>query len=193
MKRRKDGHVPGEENDADIIALTSSVPPRETPAHASTSIKPSPSKLQNMDVDSATEDESDGELNVPVKKPGVPPSSSNKPKPELVTPPEPQAQLQPEIALPTPARSPASASPPVDPGVALGRIVGNTSPLEDFKRNLQEGDIVTQAVHDLGQVIKEIITRPFASRRHQEMLECLKEMRLVALQACYMVLVYFFL
>jgi len=114
-----------------------------------------------MNVDSATEDESDNEPSIPVnKKPGSLPSVNNAEE-YLATPPKPQAQAQPKTVLPTPARSPSSPSPPIDPGRAVGRIVGNTSPLEDFKRNIKEGDVVSQAVHDLGEVIKDIITKPF--------------------------------
>ena len=183
MKRRKDGHVPGEEDEADLISLTAPMPLRERPVLSSPSLKVSLDKSCDMDVDSATEDESDGEPSIPAKKPGSLPSIDN-PEQNIATPAKPQAHVQPETILPTPARSPSSASPPIDPGRGVGRIVGNTSPLADFKQNIKEGDVVSQAVHDLGEVIKDVITKPFSSRRHQEMLGCLKEMRNVALQVC---------
>lgn len=76
--------------------------------------------------------------------------------------------------LPTPERS---MSPDVDPGRAPGRIIGSTYPLRDFKTNLAQGDVVTKAVEDIGVIIKEVVLRPFASRRHKEMIECMIAMR----------------
>ncbi|KAF8640795.1 hypothetical protein AX17_000444 [Amanita inopinata Kibby_2008] len=105
-----------------------------------------------------------------------------------------------KASLPTPARS---TSPPVlvhhkkainmdkdgvytddeiNPGRAPGRIVGNTNPLKDFRKNLERGDVVTKAVEDMGYVISEVVLRPFAWRRTDEMMTCLKEMRNVALK-----------
>jgi len=79
-------------------------------------------------------------------------------------------------ALPTPA--------PEEPdrGQARGRIIGSTYPLEDFKANIARGDVVTKAVEDLGAVIKEIVLRPFASRRAEEMIQCMRELRRVCLE-----------
>jgi ATP-dependent DNA helicase 2 subunit 2 len=75
---------------------------------------------------------------------------------------------------PTPARS---LSPPIDPGRAPGRIIGTTYPLADFQNNLKQGDVVTKAVEDLGWVIREIVMRPFSSRRTEELLECMRVLR----------------
>lgn len=77
-------------------------------------------------------------------------------------------------ALPTPARS---LSPTVDPGRAPGRIIGTTYPLEDFKKNISQGDLVSKAVEDLGAVIKKIVLKPFASRRRRELLDCMRTLR----------------
>ncbi|KAF9480417.1 SPOC domain-like protein [Pholiota conissans] len=76
--------------------------------------------------------------------------------------------------LPTLARS---ISPLVDPGIAPGRIIGNTYPLKDFKKNLAQGDVVTKAVEDLSSIIVEVVMRPFGSRRTQEMLDCMIQLR----------------
>jgi ATP-dependent DNA helicase 2 subunit 2 len=81
---------------------------------------------------------------------------------------------RPANPLPTPDRS---VSPEVDPGRAPGRIIGNTYPLRDFKKNLAQGDVVTKAVEDMGALVKEVVLRPFASRRHKEMIECLVALR----------------
>jgi len=83
------------------------------------------------------------------------------------------------VPLPTPARS---ASPQVDPGRAPGRIVGNTYPLKDFQKNISQGDVVTKAVEDLAAVIAEVVMKPFASRRMQEMLECMEVLRRTCLE-----------
>ncbi|KAG2160210.1 SPOC domain-like protein [Suillus bovinus] len=83
-------------------------------------------------------------------------------------------EKRPFNALPTPERS---MSPDVDPGRAPGRIIGSTYPLRDFKTNLAQGDVVTKAVEDMGVIIKEVVLRPFASRRHKEMIECMIAMR----------------
>jgi len=37
--------------------------------------------------------------------------------------------------------------------------------------------VVSKAVEDMGYVIREIINRQFAERRHGEMIECMREMR----------------
>ncbi|KAJ7071583.1 SPOC domain-like protein [Mycena amicta] len=87
-------------------------------------------------------------------------------------------------ALSTPARShsPAMAVDTevelnIDPGRAPGRIIGSTRPLADFRDNIARGDMVSKAVEDLCAVIAEIVVKPFASRRHAELLECMEVLR----------------
>ena len=70
----------------------------------------------------------------------------------------------------------------IDRAVPEGRIVGFTHPLDDFKNNLVSGDVVTKAVEDLGFIVQEIALRPFAARRHDELLQCLREMRVACLR-----------
>ncbi|KZT24684.1 SPOC domain-like protein [Neolentinus lepideus HHB14362 ss-1] len=67
-------------------------------------------------------------------------------------------------------------------GPEPGRIVGRTQPLEDFRRNLVSGDLVSKAVEDLGWVVRDIVLKPFASRRTEELLQCLRELREVCLK-----------
>jgi ATP-dependent DNA helicase 2 subunit 2 len=172
-RARKDAHQAGEDDDDELIDLGAPVPTREPVPHPYGLSTEAPEKAE-LAQDSETEAESDAEIEA---------SPQKKQKTEFakfVKTPSPKAARQ--AALPTPARSSPAASPPSDEGRAPGRIIGNTTPLEDFKTNLEEGDVVSQAVRDLGAVIKEIIMKPFASRRHQEMLECMKEMRKVALE-----------
>ncbi|KAH7908209.1 SPOC like C-terminal domain-containing protein [Hygrophoropsis aurantiaca] len=156
-KTRKDGHVHAQEDDGEELLLDRKAPTRTQPEGMSqitaAANTPAPSKPA-ADSDSETEDEEEELLLV--KKPGP----SNHP-------------------LPTPARS---LSPPVDPGRAPGRIIGSTYPLKDFKKNIAQGDVVTKAVEDLGFVIQEIVMKPFSSRRHKELLECMKALRDVCLK-----------
>ena len=81
-------------------------------------------------------------------------------------------------ALPTP--EPESEKP--DRGLTPGRIIGSTYPFEDFKANTAQGDLVTKAVEDLCVVISEVVLRPFAARRTEEMVQCMAELRRVCLE-----------
>ncbi|KAH0838704.1 hypothetical protein J3R83DRAFT_7032 [Lanmaoa asiatica] len=156
-KARKDGHTHAQDEDEDMILLDQKGPARKRPVIAA------PSKSQIADAsssragkkkmtedDSETESESDGELLL-----------ESKPKPSAP-------------GLPTPTASP---EPEPDPQRAPGRIIGNAYPLRDFRQNLKQGDVVTKAVEDFGVVVREIVGRPFANRRKDEMVECLKELR----------------
>ncbi|CAK5280012.1 unnamed protein product [Mycena citricolor] len=70
-----------------------------------------------------------------------------------------------------------STSPTVDPGRAPGRIIGDARPLDDFKSSFAGGDLVSKAVEDMCAVIKETALKPFAKRRHAELVECLTALR----------------
>lgn len=154
-RAKKDGHVHAHDDD-DMLLLD-----RKRPAGATSSrvdvveADPSENKDTKAEVpvdDSETEDDDDEE-DLLSKKPSAPSSNSNK------------------GPLPTPARS---ISPAVDPGRAPGRIVGSTYPLKDFLKNTAQ---VGKAVEDLAAVIAEVVMKPFASRRTQEMLECMIALR----------------
>ena len=90
-----------------------------------------------------------------------------------VTAPGPDSKTA--SALPTPDRS-ASPDLEIDEREE-GRIIGFSYPLEDWRKSLARGDMVSEAVEDMGYVIREIVNRPFAERRHGEMIECMREMR----------------
>ena len=47
---------------------------------------------------------------------------------------------------------------------------------------MSKGDLVTKAVENLGYVIKRIVTKPFAARRFDEMIECMHPLRKAALE-----------
>ncbi|KAG7096429.1 hypothetical protein E1B28_003866 [Marasmius oreades] len=181
-RARKDGHVHATADDDDVLLLDrkpSKLAPSQSQVRITKDVETSPSsskgkkKAPVQGEDSATEDDSDEELLLEKRSPDEPKS------------------LQP---LPTPARSlsPPSKRPgnkprskkvdvDMDRGVAPGRIIGNTYPLEDFKANTEKGDVVTKAVEDLGAVIEEVVFRPFAHRRTEEMIECMKLMRKTAM------------
>lgn len=61
------------------------------------------------------------------------------------------------------------------------RIIGSINPLEDFERNIATGDVITQAVKDLAEVVTEVVLKPFAARRQSEMIKCMEKLRTVAL------------
>ncbi|GJJ08784.1 hypothetical protein Clacol_003003 [Clathrus columnatus] len=184
VKRRKDAHMAGEDDD-ELIDLGAPLPSRESVKHPSGNMPVlSPQKSFVKDDDSATEEDSDIEDLGKVTTEPVLTRSEEKATTRTErgsisrTTPSPKTK---ETVLPTPARSNVSASPP--PRIeGPRRIVGISHPLRDFKENLKYGDIVTESVRDLGAVIKEVVMKPFASRRHEEMIQCMGEMRRVALE-----------
>lgn len=154
-RQRKDGHVLAR-NDDDELLLLDDKPPKRTQTQIQTQ-NTSTKKPAAEAQGSDTEDDSDSEQ-----------PASKKPN---------YGQ-----ALPTPTRSLSPID--IDPGRAPGRIIGATYPLQDFQKNLSQGDVVSKAVEDLGFVIKEIVMKPFASRRNGELLECMTTFRDVALKVC---------
>ncbi|KAG0703074.1 SPOC like C-terminal domain-containing protein [Suillus ampliporus] len=152
VKARNDGHVCARDEDEDMLLLDKKPAARKgkEPAASQVPVSPALARAAEKPADSGseTEEESDQE-------------------PLLL-------EKRPFNALPTPERS---MSPDVDPGRAPGRIIGSTYPLRDFKTNLAQGDVVTKAVEDMGAVIKEVVLKPFASRRHKEMIDSMIAMR----------------
>ncbi|KAG8971417.1 ATP-dependent DNA helicase II subunit 2 [Tulasnella sp. 425] len=91
--------------------------------------------------------------------------------------------------LPTPDRSPPSAPTEKktnltrqERDVRQGRIIGNAFPLNDFRENLKEGDVVSKALKDMAAVIPEIVDESFSTQRYDEAIQCMREMRRTALQ-----------
>lgn len=149
-KVRKDGHVRARDEDEDMLLL-------DKMAHVSRKGKePAPSQVNVSPT--------------PARVPKKPSGSDSETEEES----DQESLLLDKNPLPTPDRS---MSPGVDPGRAPGRIIGATYPLRDFKQNLAQGDVVTKAVEDMSALIKEVVLRPFASRRHKEMLDCMVAMR----------------
>lgn len=72
------------------------------------------------------------------------------------------------------------------------RIIGLSNPLADFKKNIKKGDIVSKAVEDLAWAIKEILLKPFASRRHGELRNCMQDLRTTCLNVSVSTLLSYF-
>ena len=163
---RKNDHMRAQDGDDEVLLLDRVVPSSLSPARPYSQPEASGSRVQRQTSpavakkpdtgmkgnDSETEPESDEDV-----------WPSNKANTKLPTP-------SPELRI------------VVDSQRAPGRIIGMAAPLTDFKHNISQGDVVTKAVEDLGWVVKEIVLRPFAQRRHTEMIECLNELREVCLQ-----------
>ena len=62
------------------------------------------------------------------------------------------------------------------------RFFGESNPFRDLSVSSLRVHTVQQAVEDLAFVIKDVVVRPFATRRTEEMLECMRELRKVALE-----------
>lgn len=157
-RARKEDHVHARDDDDDMLLLDQKQPSSATTSKLSV-VEDGPSstskeKAQVLQDDSETEDDEDDDDLLLNKKPSVPTTNLGR------------APL-------TPARS---ISPEVDPGRAPGRIIGSTYPLKDFENSLSQAE-VGKAVGDLAAVITEIVFKPFASRRSEEMLECVIALR----------------
>jgi ATP-dependent DNA helicase 2 subunit 2 len=156
-RTRKDGHAHAKDDEEETLLLDRKPSSLKSPSKSQVKIfedepASTPKKATRPRADdSDTEEESDDE--------------------ELILDKAPQKNGQP---LPTPARS---ISPETSGGREPGRIIGIDYPLKEFKKNISQGDLVTKAVEDLGYVIGEIVSKPFAHKRHEEMIECMKAMR----------------
>ena len=128
------------------------------------------------------------EENIPLHIEGAP--ILPKPLPPTIAslPPRPQdndatqsggdeTQNPPHQASPSHVQEPSPPPAAFDLGIAPGRIIGSVAPLQDFKRNLSAGDLVTKAVEDICLVLQEEIVKPMANRRKDEFLECLQYLR----------------
>ena len=172
---RKEEHVHARDEDEEMLLLDQK-PARASPSQRKTQrtqvqVSPRIQKMAAMDVDSETEEEPEEEE-------------------ELLLAAKAKARKtdvdSDHALLPTPARS-LSPDPFIDRQRMPGRIIGLSFPLEDFKKNISRGDVVTKAVEDLGFVIQQVLTKPFATRRYDEMLDCMRELRRVALEVCFFI------
>jgi ATP-dependent DNA helicase 2 subunit 2 len=163
---RKNDHARAQDDDDETLLLDRVAPSNhpQSRSHSQPEASGSQSQSQTSHAvvkpliprrgdDSATESESDEDVWLPSSKKGA--------------------------KLPTPSPEPGIVT---DPQRAPGRIIGMATPLADFKHNISQGDVVSKAVEDLGWAVKEVVLRPFAGRRHAEMMTCLEELREVCLQ-----------
>ncbi|KAJ1310918.1 hypothetical protein OPQ81_009430 [Rhizoctonia solani] len=103
--------------------------------------------------------------------------------------PEKWASRKPDQTLPSPTPSFAElpsafhSTPKPDAKPKPGRIIGNSRPLADFKKNIEaQGDLVSKAVEDMCAIIPEIVDASFSTQRYAEALECMQALREVALK-----------
>ncbi|KAG8984122.1 ATP-dependent DNA helicase II subunit 2 [Tulasnella sp. JGI-2019a] len=165
------GEDPSEAEPIEPSASLASLSLKGDASHASAGEKVVRNSKQKDNRGSDTEDEDDD---------AGPPTRSTKPRP----------MPQPKPQLPTPSKSPADAvkkSPPksrtrVETDIRPGRIIGNAFPLDDFRNNLERGDVVSKALQDMGVVITEIVEESFSTQRYDEAISCMKEMRDTALK-----------
>jgi ATP-dependent DNA helicase 2 subunit 2 len=163
---RKNDHARAQDDDDETLLLDRVAPSNHPQSRLHSQPEASGSRSQSQtspavvkpvilrrDDNSATDPESDEDVWLPSRKKGA--------------------------KLPTPSPEPGIAT---DPQRAPGRIIGMATPLADFKHNISQGDVVSKAVEDLGWAVKEVVLRPFAGRRHAEMITCLEELREVCLQ-----------
>jgi ATP-dependent DNA helicase 2 subunit 2 len=157
---RKNDHARAQNDDDEILLLDRAASTHSQPEADNSRPQPqtsAPAAKRPIPTkggdDSETEPESDDDIWVPSNKKGV--------------------------KLPTPSPEPSIVTDPQRPP---GRIIGLAKPLADFKDNISQGDVVSKAVEDLGWVVKEVVLRPFAGRRHAEMIECLNVLREACLQ-----------
>ena len=151
----------------DEVLLLDSAPvpsrgPKPNQSHSQSPRAPSPEKRRRPAKESGSDTEDEDYLLLGAAKLAV------------ATLPDPDSSDA--SALPTTPDRSASPDPDIDEREE-GRIIGFSYPLKDWRKNLAGGDVVSKAVEDMGYVIREIVNRPFAERRHGEMIECMREMR----------------
>lgn len=157
--------------------------------------KPIPEATDNIDVDiddilGPTVTKSAAEE--PISAHTAEPQRQYESKPERATPKKPKPSNQ--LPSPTPSFADLSIglhSTPKPVAAASGdkprpgRIISNSRPLTDFRKNIgSEGDLVSKAIEDMCEVIPEIVDASFSTQRYAEAIECMKELREVALKAC---------
>ncbi|KAH7104333.1 SPOC domain-like protein [Auriculariales sp. MPI-PUGE-AT-0066] len=82
-----------------------------------------------------------------------------------------------------PSRPPVQQRTPSPSPEPVHRIIGTDYPMRDFRKNIKtRGDIVSTLVAELGMVVQETVLGAFASRRHNEMVECLRLYRDTAIK-----------
>ena len=99
----------------------------------------------------------------PPEEPGPPSAQLGPPIPSTNQPPAKKRKVANDDESATEDEGDGALPSPAASDIAPGRVIGNTSPLEDFKRTLSRGDLVTKAVQDMGDVIEEIVKAGIAN------------------------------
>jgi ATP-dependent DNA helicase 2 subunit 2 len=209
-KARKEDHVRAQDDDEEEPLLldkdgptrpvlasstsTSSDPKSQQYGESEPSNKTGGLRVKKDDEGSATESETESENEDEEELLLGPPNTSTfqttqEGKKKRSPSPVPQpTNLPGRRHLPTPSRSPSPEVDHHDPGRESGRVVGTTRPLKDFREALstatKQGGYAsaTKAMDDLGFVILEIVRKPFVSRRRDELVECMRSFREVAIK-----------
>ncbi|KAG8743939.1 ATP-dependent DNA helicase II subunit 2 [Ceratobasidium sp. 414] len=164
-------------------------PPKRALRQAKSALAEFPLKIPKKKADKPiieATDNIDGDiddiLGPPVTKPATqatPVSRSERPTTSK-KPANPLPSPTPSLSGP-PGPKPKGKSNPDAP--RPGRIISNARPLADFKKNIaSEGDLVSKAVEDMCAIIPEIVDASFSTQRYAEALDCMRELREVALK-----------
>jgi ATP-dependent DNA helicase 2 subunit 2 len=155
--------VPAKDADDEMLLLDSAPVPSRQPnqSHTQYPEASSPRKQRRPAEESGSETEDEDPLLLGAAKPTAA-AASDPDSPNTSIPPIPDGSASPDLEIDERGE---------------GRIIGFSFPLDDLRKNLAEGDVVSKAVEDMGYVVREIVNRPFAERRHGEMIECMREMR----------------
>lgn len=81
----------------------------------------------------------------------------------------------------TPSQPTTSAPIPDQSKPKPGRLISNSSPIDDFNRVIQVGDVFRKAIQDMNEVVKENVESSFSRQNFAAAIDCLKLMRSTAL------------
>ncbi|KAK7468469.1 ATP-dependent DNA helicase yku80 [Stygiomarasmius scandens] len=195
-RTRNEEHVHAADDDDEPLLLarkpTATFSMSQIPASQPTSptkSKPEP-KPKVEPGDSETEDESDDDTARKLAMKKAPSSSSKNPLPTPARSLSPRSHSVSQANIQSPAKPKQDdiamdIDADIDPQRDPGRVIGRTRPLDDFKKIIEDPESYpsakAKAMKDLGHVVTGIVLAPFASRREQELKDCLKEMRRAAL------------
>lgn len=98
-------------------------------------------------------------------------AESTETKPIIKLEPQSQTSSQPTTSTPIPDQNKPKS----------GRLISNGSPIDDFNRVIQVGDVFRKAIQDMNEVVKENVKSSFSRQNFAEAIDCLQLMRSTAL------------
>ncbi|KIR74038.1 ATP-dependent DNA helicase 2 subunit 2 [Cryptococcus deuterogattii CA1014] len=98
-------------------------------------------------------------------------AESTETKPIIKLEPQSQTSSQPTTSTPIPDQNKPKS----------GRLISNGSPIDDFNRVIQVGDVFRKAIRDMNEVVKENVKSSFSRQNFAEAIDCLQLMRSTAL------------